>query len=95
VNLSGKAFYRTARWRELVEASPASAEVKASVIKTAEINGLLRGETVDCFEMGLAMGALSNVMEAAGLLDQFLLAIRETRDLNKLPLVKLDGNTVQ
>jgi hypothetical protein len=85
----------TQRWRELVSASPASADMRARVLARGE--QVIAGKpTIDCFELGLALGRMHRELidTDAVQLEQFMLALKDTRDLNRLPYVSINGKPV-
>jgi hypothetical protein len=80
------------RWRELVNASQASEDMRVRVLARGE--SVIAGKpTVDCFALGLALGEMSSGLNGEELA-QFLLAIKDTRDLTQLPFVSIDGQPV-
>lgn len=80
------------RWRELVNVSRASEDMRARVLACGE--RVIAGKpTVDCFALGFALGQMENELNDEQCA-QFLLAIKDTRDLNKLPYVSINGRPV-
>jgi hypothetical protein len=80
------------RWRELVEKSPASADMRARVLACGE--RVIAGKpTMDSFALGLALGEMEIELNNEKRV-QFLLAIKDARDLDQLPYVSINGQPV-
>ena len=86
---------RLSTWKQLVEESAASERMKLALMTAVDIFfPAPKDDLVDCFHLGLLIGRLSQQFTTNEELLDFGEAIRDTRDLDQLPIVKSQGKWI-
>jgi hypothetical protein len=81
-------------WERLIKASAGSPRMKARVIAAIDEHVREPGSPyLNCFKVGYALGAMSRGYAGEEQAD-FLRTIESARDLNKLPIVRVDEEDV-
>ena len=75
-------------WKRLVEESAASEKIKFALIGTVKSVLSPEDDLIDSFRLGLLLGRISNMFDTDEALQDFLIAIQDTRNLDKLPIVE-------
>ena len=83
-------------WEKFVRASNGSEYMKELVIKKVRAEVPIQAGLIDSFKAGLVIGALMNRFEEENPIDlgDIFRTIELTRDLNNVPIVRVNGTLV-